>query len=249
MTTLQISHDDRDMFETAVPVFTIQQAIDDLNCRLIYSGPDSSRLTPSVCSSRVSPPVQMAPDQSYRLPYREIDFQLAWQYNFPLGLKLQETLSGSRLIVAINYGYTSASMATLDFDEYLRLTHFEIKFSYTIANHGAARQDIMNVLYHELAGILGYIVTMNTRGRSYVTLGDIRDFAVHNDRSSPSVQNIGNVREITNPRDNPTGITKRPHERSGYYRRLPNGQTTFVSSTIVHRDEYEPTNEPKTLKR
>lgn len=115
MTTLQFPMMIVMCSKTAVPVFTIQQAIDDLNCRLIYSGPDSSRLTPSVCSSRVSPPVQMAPDQSYRLPYREIDFQLAWQYKFHLGLKLQETFSGSRLIVAINYGYTSASMATLDF--------------------------------------------------------------------------------------------------------------------------------------
>lgn len=241
---IAITPADRFMNQSAVDTQGIQRIINGLNSQLTFTSQtmlSSSPLGPVLIS-----PIPMGFGDHYMLPWNFIEFQIP---DHPVSTKFTITRFEDvfQVSVQVGSGYNTTTLYA-DFDYYLNLKRFCIVYGFMVQNYGAGRQAVMDAAFIDLPTLLGYIVTFNSRDRTQFTLGDPRVYNVNNDHTSQPTHNLGDIREITNPRDNPTGITKRPHERVGHERTLASGKVIEVAPAIVHRDEYVPDNQPKKLK-
>lgn len=236
---------DRDLNQSAVDAQGIQMLINSLNSMLVITAP--SLLSPSPFGPKLINPIPMGPGIACKLPWQLAEFQM-FDYPIPIEFKALQMQDHIQISIATNPDATfSRSVMYMQFDEFLTLKSLCISFGIGVSNYATTRQVLMNAAFTDLPTILGYLVTFNTRSRTEFTLGDPRSYNVNGSHSAPT-QTLGDVRHITNPRDNPTGITKSPHERSGHKRRLPSGQIIEVAPSIVHREDYVPDNQPKKLK-
>lgn len=240
-----ISPADRDLNQSAVDVQGIQMLINSLNSMLVPTAP--SILSPSAFGPKLINPIPMGPGILCSLPWSTFELTLL-DYPMAIEFKVMQMQDHIQISIASNpYDKFRRSVLYMQFDPFLTLTSFCISFGIADSNFGLTRQTLMNAAFSDLSTVLGYLVTFNTRSRTEFTLGDPRSYDVHGSHSAPT-QNLGDIRHITNPRDNPTGITKAPHERSGHKRRLQSGEIIEVAPSIVHRENYVPDNQPKKLK-
>lgn len=234
---------DRYNFESAVPTQDIRSIVHNLNSGLIpMFGRSALALLPIY--TELPKRIPMGPDQAYRLPHSVINVSVEAQYPITPEIKIVDTQDGFRISISVGLEYLAKTHAILDFDEYMRLTHFHVDFEPWVRYQGDGRIAVMNVLYDQLPSLLGYIVWCNSRARSSITLGEPQEYEARGSNADPT-QYLGPVRDVTNPRDNPTGIPKRPHERSGFFRQNADGTKTWVPPTVVHKDRFEGEDRPK----
>lgn len=130
----------------------------------------------------------------------------------------------------------------------LSLIKLFLKLSPVQENHSHEVHMLVNALHNELPTIVGYLLTVYLRNRFDYRLEDPLEYTIRGSNNTPT-QYVGDVKHVLNPRENHTGISKRPHERAGHYRTMPNGDKRYISPTTVHKDEYEPDGRPRVLKR
>lgn len=165
-------------------------------------------------------------------------------------LILRETRSGNlRLHVYSNIGTSRISRVVLTLTPTLELIGASV-FHEDMPRYAEEQnfRDLRIITLELLPILLGYLHTVNDRPRERVRLGPPKIQNVTLEPSGSNTQYLGPVREVVNPRDNPTGGVKAPHERSGHRRLLRDGTYTWVRATKVHADEFEPTSEPKKIK-
>lgn len=243
---IALNPQDRFIFHSAVPVQDIQLIINDLNSQLTYHS--DWELGPSVLGAWLINPIPMGLGDFYCLPFSSIDFETSFLQDPSITFKAFTV--GDGFAIGISQSGTIADEGNLymEFDGYMTLKSFGINFNAFTQSHINTRRVLMNAAFMDLPTILGYIVDTNTRNRTSFTLGDPRQYNVLDNHDSAPVQNLGDILQFTNPRENPTGITKRPHERAGHTRQLADGRIIDVQPTTVHRDDYEPDGRPKNIK-
>lgn len=243
---IHLNPSDRFLFHSAVDAQGIQHIINDLNSQLVYDV--NGCLSPSVLGSLLISPIRMHTGGSFSLPYSYIEFETSLLQDSSITFRAEMKNGGFRIFINRTSNHLFASNLYMEFDSYLTLTAFSINFGPFAQHHITERRILMNAAFMDLPTILGYIVDTNTRNRTSFTLGDPRQYTVQDNHDADSVQNLGDILQVTNPRDNPTGITKRPHERAGHTRQLSDGRIIDVQPTTVHRDDYEPDDRPRKLK-
>lgn len=243
---IHLNPHDRFAFHSAVAAQDIQFLLNDLNSQLIYNTPNSLVLNPF--GVQLLNPIPMGTEGHFVLPYPEIDFDVSLLLDVTMKVKAESTTNGFRIFFLHTDGIFTNATLYLEFDHALTLTCLGITFGPFAKSYPHERRMVMNAAFIDLPTILGYIVTCNSRGRSLVTLGEPREYNVLDNHDSQPVQNLGDVLGVTNPRDNPTGITKRPHERAAHDRTLADGRVVEVQSSIVHVEDYVPSNVPKIIK-
>lgn len=241
---IHLNPQDRFIFHSAVDTQSIQVIINDLNSQLIY---DINRcLSPTILGAALTYPLAMHTEGSFFLPFSMLEFETTLLQDPSIKFTAEQTNEGFRIFIF--HGDTMfGSRLYMEFNSFLTLTHFGIVLG-PFSVHVTERRALMNAAFMDLPTILGYIVDTNMRNRTSFTLSDPRQYTVRDNHDGPSFQNLDDIRQITNPRDNPTGITKRPHERAGHTRQLSDGRIIDVQPTTVHRDEYEPDGSPRKLK-
>lgn len=244
---------DRYMFESAVDTQGIREIMRNYSSRLVQSFYSQNALTISPFSSSLpsEDQVHLGVGMPVNLPYGSMEVLSEVPYAFPMTFHMLSKAEGG-FQVQVNLmenDIFQRSMILIDFDPHIIMTHFSLNFGVSTVNRFGIMNTLIQAMLQELPVMLGYIVHWNTRNRIPYTLGEPREYNVLDDHTSPSTQNVGDIKSITNPRDNPTGITKRPHERAGHKRRLSSGEIIEISPTIVHQDEYVPDNQPKKLTR
>lgn len=237
---------DRFPFHSAVAAQDIQFLLNDLNSQLYYTAPNS--LATSLLGALLLTPVPMGFGDYYRLPYELIDFEMSLLQDPSIRFQAKSLSDGFRIFITRCGPCFEHATLFMEFDGYLTLRQFGINFSPFAECQFHERRLLMNAAFMDLPTILGYIVDTNSRQRTTFTLSDPHQFTARGG-SPDSFQNIGDILQVTNPRDNETGITKRPHERAGHTRQLPDGRIVDVQPTVVHRDGYEPDGSPRKLKR
>lgn len=240
---IALNPQDRFLFHSAVPVQDIQLIINDLNSQLINDTPHS--LSTSILGAQLLNPVPMAFGEQYTLPYSTIEFETSMLQDSSIKFQAESTYSGFRIFIT---NTATGSNLYTEFDSFMTLQAFRINFGLLTSSQSHERRVLMNAAFMDLPTILGYIVDTNTRNRTSFTLGDPRQYNVLGNHDAEPVQNLGDILQFTNPRENPTGITKRPHERAGHTRQLADGRIIDVQPTTVHRDDYEPDGRPKNIK-
>ena len=244
--SIQLNPQDRFIFHSAVAAQDIQFILNDLNSQLFYDTPHS--LSTDILGSHLLNPIPMGNGNPYTLPYSTIEFDTSLLLDPTIKVQAESLLDGFRIFFLHSDGFFTNCTLFLEFDSYMTLRHFGISFGPMAQSHPHERRMVMNAAFIDLPTILGYIVDTNSRNRIPFTLGEPRQYNVLDNHDSQPVQNLGDIRQITNPRDNPTGITKRPHERAGHTRQLADGRIIDVSPTTVHRDDFEGEDRPKIIK-
>lgn len=250
-----ISLRDREELQTHVNLAGVQFAIQNIEQALIPSLFHRNVLIPfnTVSGNRLYQPVPFGNcfDQVIP-PWQFIEFNISSPYLLgSLIAKMEHTIFGNfNVTMYDNYldpFYQSQVIA--EFDPYLNLTGLQIIFSLhaTPAEYDMIKRRLMRDLYNELPTVAGYLLASAGRGRVSVLLDEPREYQARGSHY-PSTQTMGDIKEILNRRDNPTGIGKRPHERAGHQRKLASGKIVHVGSTIVHPDDYEPSADEKKLK-
>lgn len=166
-------------------------------------------------------------------------------------LVVKETRSGNiRIHVYSNIANRNVSRAVFTMTPTLELISASVFHEDGMPRYkeGQNFRDLRLVTLELLPVVLGYLHTINDRPRERVRLGPPKIQNVTLEPSGSNTQYLGPVREVMNPRDNPTGGVKAPHERSGHRRLLRDGTYTWVRATTVHPEEFEPTKEPKKIK-
>lgn len=245
-----ISYADRIHFQSLTQVHQICLNVNALNSRLRYSYSNAHLMITDheIFGTRLASPIPFCDGfTEFYLPYDLTELVVRNGAFSQTNIQLRSTPNGFSMMVFDCMGDPlSESRAVLEFDRFLSLQSFCLQFG-LMTDHMRARGVLMNSLAMELPTVFGYLWSLTVRRRERVTLGSPREYSVNDDHSSEPTQNIGAVQEIANPRDNPTGITKRPHERAGHSRRLPSGEIVYVQPTTVHKEEYVPDGYPKKL--
>lgn len=232
---IAITESDRFLFESAVDAQGIRSIINSVNSRLIYF--NTYNLGLSNLGSGLLDPIPMGNGRAFNLPYQVVRFEglgaSVVAESIPEGIQVK--ISSDNAVLA--------STLVMHFDNYLTLRRFSINFGLS-TSHIADRCALMNTAFHYLPTVLGYIVHTGSRPRTDFTLADPRQYESRGG-TEESTQWLGDIRSVTNPRENLTGIAKRSHERAGYYRKNADGSMSWVRPTIVHPDDYEPDGRPK----
>lgn len=244
---IHLNSQDRFIFQSAVATQDIQFILNDLNSQLIYNTPHSLVLSPF--GINLLNPIPMSNGERYALPYSSIEFETSLLLDPTMKVEAVSVDNGFQIFFTHTDGIFTNCTLYSEFDSHMTLRAFGITFGPMAKSHPHERRMVMNAAFLDLATVLGYIVDTNSRNRTSFTLGDPRQYTVQDNHDSQPVQNIGDILQFTNPRENPTGITKRPHERAGHTRQLANGRIIDVQPTTVHRDDYEGDGRPKNLKR
>ena len=242
---IHLNPQDRFVFHSAVAAQDIQLLLNDLNSQFYYHTPLS--LGTSVFGAWLTNPISMG-SGDYSLPYHLIEFETSLLQDPSIVFKAFTVNDGFTIGIIHKGSCFDQGNLAMEFDRNLTLKSFGIYYNAFTQSHINTRRLLMNAAFMDLPTILGYIVDTNSRNRTSFTLGDPRQYTVQDKHDADSVQNLGDILQVTNPRDNPTGITKRPHERAGHTRQLSDGRIIDVQPTTVHRDDYEPDDRPKTLK-
>jgi hypothetical protein len=249
MISINIDQPNRIRLQSMTPYLNIALAVQGLKSRLKPWHPMRWTIDSPIFGSRLNHPIAFATgDTEYLIPYPVFELQIQGPDIYPKQVRIDRTPEGFRMAMYNFFGdIWIQSNVSLEFDRFLNLTGISVMFGPN-ANPFSAVEALFRDLEQELPTVLGYIVANTLRGRQQYTLGEIHTFNVRGNHDSPSTQNLGAVREITNPRDNPTDITKRPHERAGHLRKLASGRVIEISPTVVHKDDYEPNDESKNPK-
>lgn len=249
MISINIDQPSRHHLQSLTPVPNIVLAVRGIHARLRAWNPRFWTIDPPIFGSRLSHPIPFATgDTQYVIPYHTFELQIQGIDLYPKQVRIDQTPEGFRMTMYHFFGdIWVQSSVFLEFDRFLNLQGVGVMFGPNADAYQAVGA-LFRDLEFELPTVLGYIVANTLRGRQQYTLGEAREYNVHGNHNSPSTQNLGNVLEITNRRDNPTDITKRPHERAGHTRTLASGRVIDISPTIVHKDDYEPGDTPKDVK-
>ena len=241
---IHIDDRDRFLFQSAVDTQGIQFIVNNLNSRLVYF--DDQNLGLSILGPGLLNHIPMGTGGRFPLPYSFVRFEIPVANLVGTTFTAESIPGGTKVVITANDRDFIPPRLILEFDEYLTLRRLNLNFGLTDKRIDA-RCTLMSAAFSHLPTILGYMVHVGTRQRTDFTLGDPRQYSSHGS-SEESVQHIGDVKVITNPRDNPTGIAKRPHERAGHYRQNADGTRTWIAPTVVHPDDYEPSDRPKKLR-
>lgn len=244
---IHLNPSDRFAFHSAVATQDIQLIINDLNSQLVYD--TNYSLGATVLGAHLITPIPMGLGEFYNLPYHSIDFETSFLQDPTITFRATTIANGFGIRITHTGPFMDEGYLYMEFDNYLTLKSFGVNFNVLTHSPINTRRVLMNAAFMDLPTILGYIVDTNSRNRTSFTLGDPRQYTVRDNHDSQPVQNIGDILQFTNPRENPTGITKRPHERAGHTRQLSDGRIIDVQPTTVHRDDYEGDDRPKNLKR
>lgn len=243
---IHINPQDRFIFHSAVATQDIQLILNDLNSQFVYGR--SNELSILGLGGWLPTPVPMGLGAQHFLPYAFIEFETSMLQDSTIQFSAQTIPDGFSIRINHTGPYFVEGSLDMEFDSFLTLKSIRISYGALCVNYINTRRVLMNAAFMDLPTILGYIVDTNSRNRTSFTLGDPRQYNVLDNHDSQPVQNLGDILQFTNPRENPTGITKRPHERAGHTRQLSNGRIIEVSPTTVHRDEYEGESRPKNIK-
>jgi hypothetical protein len=142
------------------------------------------------------------------------------------------------------------SVLMFEFSPYLELIGTLLTFDSSIGPYEMAsvRDRLFMMAKAYLPATLGFIAVFNNRQRFQVTLGEPQKIEPRGTTSDFRTQHLGNVREVMNRRDNPSGISRSPHRRSATTKKLKDGRIVPVRGTIVHRDAYDGLDGPKNVK-
>lgn len=126
------------------------------------------------------------------------------------------------------------------FDNELRIIRFNL------TTQGYYHQDELQMMKQGMRECMLDIVPIasallyawNTRGREQITLNPPKPMQARGQISNASTLTLGPVKQITNPRDNPTDIVRSPHLRSGHWREYQDGTKIWIDEIIVRKDEF-----------
>lgn len=170
-----------------------------------------------------------------------IQDEITGQYKF-FHITRTDPSQGSFPMIFIPW-VTPSMQATLAvvFDNELRIIRFNL------TTQGYYHQDELDAMKRSMRELMMGIVPVvgamlyawNTRGREQITLNPPKAMRARGQVSNVSTLTLGPVKQVTNPRDNPTDIVRSPHLRAGHWREYKDGTKTWIDEIVVHKDLFD----------
>lgn len=215
-----------------------------------YSPDQPLILTPTYCErGLLNNPIPMHPspgDMFLTMPDENMQIIIQDEFTgsnrtFLLSRAHYEHINAPLIMIPYRLGPITATVA-IELDNDLRVSRMIMitEGQYYQPDLDRARMHLRQAMIEIVPVVTGMLYTWNTRGDEFVFLNPPKPMQVRGEITGISTLSLGPAKHVVNPRDNPTGITRSPHERIGHWRTLASGEQVWIDTMIVHKEDFIP---------